>query len=95
MAELNVVATISAKEGTAEGLGAALKKLAEASRGDTGCIAYEVYESASTPGTFVTVERWESQDDLDAHMKAPHVAEAFATQGDAIDNVAIHPLKPF
>lgn len=95
MAELNVVATISAKEGTAESVGAALKKLAEASRGDTGCIAYEVYESASAPGTFVTVERWESQADLDEHMKAPHVADAFATQGDALENVAIHPLKSF
>ncbi len=74
---------------------AALKKRAEASRGDKGCIGYEVYESASTPGTFVTVEKWESQDDLDAHMKTPHVADAFATQGDAIDNVAIHPLTSF
>ncbi|MGZ8177176.1 putative quinol monooxygenase [Williamsia sp. SKLECPSW1] len=95
MADLHVVATISAKEGTADGLGAALKKLAEASRGDAGCIAYEVYESASTPGTFITVEKWESQEALDAHMAAPHVADAFATQGEAIDNVAIHPLKSY
>jgi quinol monooxygenase YgiN len=60
-----------------------------------GCISYEVYESASTPGTFVTVERWKSQEDLDAHMAAPHVGNAFATQGDAIENVAIHPLKSY
>ena len=95
MADLNVVATISAKEGTAESVGAALKTLAEASRGDDGCIAYEVYESGSAPGTFVTVEKWESQEALDAHMKAPHVADAFATQGDALENVAIHPLKSY
>ena len=95
MADLHVVATISAKEGKAAGLGEALKTLAEASRDDMGCISYEVYESASTPGTFVTVERWKSQEDLDAHMAAPHVGNAFATQGDAIENVAIHPLKSY
>ncbi|GAA2063307.1 putative quinol monooxygenase [Williamsia deligens] len=95
MAELNVVATISAKEGTADRVGAALRTLAEASRGDAGCIAYEAYESASTPGTFVTVEKWESQESLDAHMAAPHVAEAFSTLGDALENVAIHPLKSY
>ena len=52
-------------------------------------------ESGSTPGTFVTVERWTDSAALDAHMATPHVAEAFAAAAGALSGeVAIHPLQP-
>ena len=41
-------------------------------------MAYDLYESAATPGVFVTVERWTDQAALDAHMQSPHIAAAFA-----------------
>jgi quinol monooxygenase YgiN len=73
----------------------ALRVLVDATRAEEGCLSYDLFESASTPGTFVTVERWTDSAALDAHMEAPHVAAAFAAADGALaGDVAIHPLQP-
>lgn len=92
---LHVVATIPTDPERAAEVGPALAGLAAASRGDAGCLKYEVYASAGQPGVYVTVEEWESQADLDAHMTQPHIGEAFAVVGPLLTGeVAIHPLLP-
>ena len=95
MSDLQVVATIPAKPEAADAVREALTTLAEATRAEEGCLAYDLFESASTPGTFVTVERWTGSAALDAHMATPHVAAAFAAAAGALSGeVAIHPLQP-
>ncbi len=95
MSELQVVATIPAKPEAAAAVREALATLAEATRAEMGCLAYDLFESASAPGTFVTVERWTDSAALDAHMGMPHVAAAFAAAEGALSGeVAIHPLRP-
>lgn len=95
MTELHVVATIPVKAEHVEAMRGPLTQLAEATRQESGCLTYDLYESAAAPGVFVTVERWTGQDALDAHMKSPHVAAAFAAAGNALaGEVAIHPLSP-
>lgn len=95
MSELHVVATIPAKPGSVAQILAVMQTLAEATRQEEGCLAYDLYESAAAPGTIVTVERWRGQADLDAHMTSPHIAQAFAAAADHLSGeVAIHPLKP-
>ena len=42
---------------------------------EPGCLRFEAYESNSIAGTFILVERWESQAALDVHR----TAHAFAT----------------
>lgn len=92
---LHVVATIPIDPAREADAAPALAALAEASRGDEGCLAYDVYASTAAPGTFFTVEAWRSQADLDAHMGQPHVATAFETAGPLLaGEVAIHPLRP-
>jgi len=94
MTNLDVVAVIAAKPGSEAIVEAALKKLAVASRGDHGCISYDLFASESTPGTFVTIEKWESQDDLDAHMASSHIADAISAAGDHFEGFpAIHTLR--
>jgi quinol monooxygenase YgiN len=95
MSELNVVATIPVKPEHVDALRAALTQLAEATREESGCLSYDLFESAAAPGTFVTLERWVDQAALDAHMESPHVAAAFAAADGALaGEVAIHPLVP-
>ncbi|MFD4369553.1 putative quinol monooxygenase [Rhodococcus sp. NPDC058521] len=95
MAELRVVATIPAKPGSEEALGGALSELAAASRREEGCIAYELFESAAQPGTFVTIETWRAKEDLDTHMKSEHMQNAVAVFGELLaGQPAIHPLTP-
>ena len=95
MSELHVVATIPVKAEHVETLGTALAKLAEDTRQESGCLAYDLFESTAAPGVFVPVERWTDQAALDAHMQSPHVAAAFAAADGALaGDVAVHPLRP-
>jgi quinol monooxygenase YgiN len=95
MADLRVVAVIPGKEGSRDTMRAALTILAEATQGHEGCTGYELFESAAAPGTFVTVESWRSQADLDAHMATEDIATALgAADGHLAGDIAIHPLVP-
>lgn len=95
MPDLHVVAVLKAKPGAEDAMQQALTGLVAPTRAEEGCLAYELYESAVEPGTFVTVERWRSQDDLDAHMKTDHIAAAMAAGAEIFGAPpAIHPLKP-
>ena len=53
----------------------AAKKLTEKSLGHKGCVAYDVFESATRDGIFVIVETWQDQAALDAHGKTPEYEE--------------------
>ena len=92
---LRVVATIPTKPEAAETVRAGLAELAHATRREEGCLAYDVFESQSAPGTFVTIEAWRHPSDLDAHKESPHLAAALALLTDTLTgDVAIHPLAP-
>ena len=92
---LRVVATIPITPDGVAAASAALSALAAASvRDEEGCLAYEVFES-SVPGTFVTIESWRSTDDMNAHLGAPHVAEAFGVLGPLLaGELGLHTLTP-
>ena len=95
MPDLNVVAVLKAKPGSEAVLKGALSGLVAPTRAEDGCVSYELFCSASDALTFITIERWRSQDDLDAHMQTAHIAHALQTAGEAIDGgPAIHPLAP-
>jgi quinol monooxygenase YgiN len=95
MSDLNVVAVLKAKPGSESIVEKALAALVEPTRAEEGCISYELFRSASDANTFITMEAWRSQEDLDAHMRTAHIAEALQAAGDALDGgPAIHPLTP-
>ena len=95
MPDLSVVAVLVAQPGREAVLRDALVALVPPTLQEEGCLAYELNESAAAPGTFVTVERWRAQADLDAHLQTPHVARAFASAGEALAAApAVHPLVP-
>ncbi len=94
MADLQVVAVLTAKPGSEQVVGAALSALVEPTRSEAGCTSYQLFVSAVDPATFITVETWLSRDDLDAHMQTLHVQQAFAAAGDHLAEApAVHPLS--
>lgn len=96
MSDLRVVAVIPVKPGSVQAMRETLNGLAEASRGHQGCTGYEVFESASAPGTFLTVETWRGRADHDAHLRTGDVVTALgAADGHLAGDIAIHPLQPF
>lgn len=52
-----------------------LKKAAELSREEPGCIRFEVYQSQSDPAKILLCEHWESQEAHQVHR----TAEAYTT----------------
>ncbi|MEP6738901.1 MAG: putative quinol monooxygenase [Caldimonas sp.] len=78
---VHVMASIVVKPEHAAAAKALLITLAGKSRHEAGCISYEVFQRADAAHVFQTVEEWQGQADVDAHMKTPHVAEVLAAAG--------------
>jgi quinol monooxygenase YgiN len=94
MADLQVVAVITAKTGSESLVADALRTLAESARSAQGCIAFDLFTSTADPATFVAIETWRSQRDLDAHLNSPSVQQALEAASDHLAQPpAIHPLS--
>ena len=52
---------------------AAARTLMEATRKEPGCVTYAFSEDLEDAGTFRIFEQWNSQEDLDTHVRAPHM----------------------
>ncbi len=94
MADLQAVAVLTAKSGSQQQVSEALAALVEPTRSEAGCVSYQLFVSAADPATFITLETWRSQADLDAHMQTPHVQQALAAAGEHLAAApAVHPLR--
>ena len=49
--------------------------VAVASREESGCISYRIYEDTEIENDFVFVEEWEGSEALERHFGTPHIAE--------------------
>lgn len=93
MADLHVVGVLTAKPGSEQIVRSALNALVEPTRAEPGCVSYDLYASDAAFGTYITVELWRSQHELDAHLQTPHVQKALGTAGEHLAAPpAIHPL---
>ncbi len=81
---LLVVATVPGKPDKREELSTVLASLAASSRGDAGCASYAFYADVEDEHAFVSVETWDQQSSLDAHMQQPHTQAALAQLGDLL-----------
>ena len=73
---ISVVVKVTARPDKAAEMRAVVLKLAADSRGEGGCIRYDVLQNTAEPQMFVQVEEWASNADLDAHNLTSHVHEA-------------------
>lgn len=64
---------------------ALIRELAEASRCEQGCVAYEVYLSVDEPETVVLWQQWSSLDALESHFASEHVDAFLDLIPDYID----------
>ena len=94
MAEVIGVVDIVVAEGRADALEEAFGACARGTHAEEGCLAYALHVDNANPLHFVLLERWRSQEDLDAHMTTPHVADLFAFAG-AEGNLATAPSLTF
>jgi quinol monooxygenase YgiN len=82
---LTVIAYMKAAPGKEEELRAALEALIEPTRQEKGFVNYDLHRSEEDPGRFFFYENWESGEDLDAHLAAPHLVDFADRMGDLLD----------
>jgi quinol monooxygenase YgiN len=75
---LTVVAEFHAKPGKEDELRKELLGLVEPTRGERGCVQYDLHEEQGKPGHFLFYENWTSRAELDAHARSAHIERLFA-----------------
>jgi quinol monooxygenase YgiN len=82
MADPTIVANIQARADRIELVKAELQKFVRITRGEDGCIQYDLHQDNEDPAHFMLCENWESRELWQTHMNAPHLAAyAAATDG--------------
>ncbi len=74
MTKLTIVAHIRANPDKAKLVKAELEKLVPITRGEKGCIQYDLHRDNEDPAHFLFYENWESRELWQTHMGAPHLA---------------------
>lgn len=85
---LTVVAEMVASPGKEADLRAALLACIEPTRGEDGCVQYDLHESTDKPGHFVFYENWTSREALDRHLATPHLENLKAALPSLLDGEA-------
>ena len=71
---LVIAGTISIDPANRDAAIAAATEMMAGTLKESGCISYTFSADLSDPGGFRIFEEWESQEALDAHFQAPHMA---------------------
>jgi quinol monooxygenase YgiN len=69
-----VVATVQVLPGRADALIEKFAGVIEGTHLEPGCLTYSLHRDKAQANRLVIVERWRSQEDLDAHFGRPHMA---------------------
>lgn len=64
--------TFVAKEEKVAKLKALLTTMIDASRNETGCLLYNIYQREDDPKTFVVIETWANEEALEGHKHSAH-----------------------
>jgi quinol monooxygenase YgiN len=74
MSAIVVIGVLQARPGQEDAAREVMSSLVEPTHAETGCRLYALHEDVDAPGRFVFVEHWASRQDLDTHLKSPHIA---------------------
>ena len=91
--EVKVVVTMKIKEEKQEQFLAAFRKMADETRKEKGCIYYDLHQDAKDSLTYVLLESWATQEDLDAHGKTEHMKVYREESADTRENSLINYVK--
>ena len=81
---VTVIAQARAKQGQEERAREILQELVAPTRGEAGCVDYDLHQSAEDPALFVFYENWTTAEALDAHFKSEHIARFRKKCGDVL-----------
>lgn len=68
-----LIATLTIQPGSLPAILEAVAPCIEATRKEAGCISYDLFQSQTDENILTFVERWESQEAVEAHFQEPHL----------------------
>jgi quinol monooxygenase YgiN len=100
---IHVIATISVAPGSRAAFLTEFGKLVPLVRAESGCLEYGAaideptglaVQSLAGENAVIVVEKWASVDALNAHLKAPHMADYRVRVKDLVQSVSLRVLRP-
>ena len=88
MSEIVVVGSFTAQPGKEAEAAEAFKALIEPTHAEDGCILYAFHQGVDDPRRLAFVERWASQEHLDAHLQSDHVQAALGRAEELVGDSA-------
>jgi len=92
MSRLTVVAKVVAKKESVESVKTELLKLVAPTRGEEGCIDYNLHQDNDRPALFIFHENWESAACLEKHMNSDHFKEYIRAVEGLIEEKTVHKM---
>ena len=89
---LTIVAHITAKADKVELVKGELIRLIEPTRGEAGCVQYDLHQDNERPAHFMFFEIWDSRELWQRHMAAPHLQKMKAATEGAVAEFALHEM---
>ncbi|MFJ6323357.1 MULTISPECIES: putative quinol monooxygenase [unclassified Rhizobium] len=86
---VTIIGTVTARPECRDELEALLTKQVAPTRAEAGCLNYDFHVDAADDCVFVFYENWRSQEDLDQHMKMPHLMPLLSE----IDTLLARPVE--
>jgi len=80
MKEISVVVLIEVKPGQREDQINAFNEIKPLVLAEDGCLQYELKANLDNDDRFIMIERWASEEALEAHFKTTHMVEAGKTK---------------
>lgn len=91
---IHVIATLTIKPDTLDALREAAMPCIEATREEPGCIFYDLNASVSNSRRVVFVERWKSREDLENHLRTPHIKAWREASAPLIEDRTVEIIHP-
>lgn len=92
MAQLTIVANITANADKVDLVKTELEKLIGVTRSEEGCINYDLHQDNENPAHFMFYENWASRELWQAHMGNQHLRDYMAATEGAVAQFTLNEM---
>ena len=92
MAKLTIIAQIKAQADRIDLVKTELEKLIDITRGEEGCLQYDLHQDNENPAHFLFYENWESRELWQAHMGTQNLQDYMAATEGAVEEFTLHEM---
>ena len=85
---LHVIARLKAKPAHVDAVREILTGFVAPTRGEAGCIVYDLLQNLDDPAHFTFVEEWTDRAALDEHGRSPHITSGRVKLKDLLEGPA-------